>query len=725
MKQIPQELRRRRNFGSAALRLGALFLTAAAFFHGTAWARNIVVTSYGDEPVTGKTTLREAIAMSAAGDVITFAVGHQVILTQKVAMSIDHDLTIQGPQVGTQTVQRYLSAVGARFFTITAGNVTLSHLALRFGTASKPNGTAGHPPEPAEGGAIYNSATLAVNACLFDTNEVNGGLGAEGMVGQAGGVALGGAIYNSGALTARSCTFSGNEAPGGGGGPSTGGAGPAGGDGEGAAIYNAGTALITNCSFQFNFVSGGHGGQATRGYPNGKGGDAEGGAIANAGVATILSNTFANNGANGGPAGFSGTLGNLDGGGAFGGAVFCGNGAGAVTTIRSSLAVANLVFGGTSSNYGYSKARGPADGPNVYGLPQSAGFNLIAIGDGSSGWTGSDQIGTTAAPIDPKLQQFLHDDGGPVMTFSLAPGSPAIDKGKSAGLSYDERGLARVYDDPAVPNAAGGDGSDIGAFELQPAPRSDLQNVSTRAKVGVGTSVLIGGIIITGQESKTMVFRAIGTDLDVALPTLPDPVLELHGANGDLIASNDNWSGTPDGELELHNLAPNSPTDSALLITLRPADYTVVVHGKGNDSGLALVEAYDISPYANSALANLSTRGHVAPGDDALIGGFILGGGGGGLTNIGVRALGPSLGLGAAALKDPTLSVYDGNGVLLASNDNWKQTQQAAIIAAGLAPGDDRESALIISLPPDDYTAVVSGKDDASGIALVEIYRLP
>jgi hypothetical protein len=137
------------------------------------------------------------------------------------------------------------------------------------------------------------------------------------------------------------------------------------------------------------------------------------------------------------------------------------------------------------------------------------------------------------------------------------------------------------------------------------------------------------------------------------------------------------------------------------------------------------VEVYDLDQPADSQLANISTRAAVQTGNDVMIGGFILGGGGAGTTVL-VRALGPSLTqLGVTgALPNPTLEVRDSNGALIRSNDDWKDTQQTEIEGAGLSPSDDFESAILATLGPGGYTAIVAGKDGVTGVGLVEVYRL-
>jgi hypothetical protein len=151
-----------------------------------------------------------------------------------------------------------------------------------------------------------------------------------------------------------------------------------------------------------------------------------------------------------------------------------------------------------------------------------------------------------------------------------------------------------------------------------------------------------------------------------------------------------------------------------------------VVRGKDGATGVGLVEVYDLGMGANSKLANISTRGFVDTGDNVMIGGFIVGGSAANQTRIVVRAIGPSLsrfGL-TNALQDPTLSLYDSNGNVMATNDNWRDGNQPEVMAAGLAPTDDRESALFQSLSPGAYTAIVAGKGGTAGVGLVEAYNI-
>ncbi|HYJ03794.1 MAG TPA: hypothetical protein VEX43_01580, partial [Chthoniobacterales bacterium] len=131
-----------------------------------------------------------------------------------------------------------------------------------------------------------------------------------------------------------------------------------------------------------------------------------------------------------------------------------------------------------------------------------------------------------------------------------------------------------------------------------------------------------------------------------------------------------------------------------------------------------------LSADSNSRLANISTRGVVESGDNVMIGGFIIGGGES--TNVAVRAIGPSLGTHgvSGALSDPMLEVYNANGGLLAHDDDWRMFQQQQLIDSGLAPADDRESAMLLYLQPGAYTAIVRGKNNGIGVGLVEVYNL-
>jgi hypothetical protein len=237
---------------------------------------------------------------------------------------------------------------------------------------------------------------------------------------------------------------------------------------------------------------------------------------------------------------------------------------------------------------------------------------------------------------------------------------------------------------------------------------------------------LIGGFIISGTGNKQVLLRALGPTLSQfgVAGILADPTMELHSGAGAIIATNDNWKDTQQSVIAATGKAPPNNLESAILQTLAPGNYTVIVRAKNNATGVALVEAYDLDQAPTSTLTNISTRGFVETGNNVMIGGFISGGT---MTKVIVRALGPTLSqFGVpSVLADPTLELHDANGALLASNDNWQSTQKAEIQASGFAPPNALESAIVITRPAGNTTAVVSGKNNGTGNALVEVYTLP
>ena len=251
-------------------------------------------------------------------------------------------------------------------------------------------------------------------------------------------------------------------------------------------------------------------------------------------------------------------------------------------------------------------------------------------------------------------------------------------------------------------------------------------NVSTRLRVQSGENAMIGGFIVTGNAAKRVIVRAIGPSLSESgvSGVLTDPTIELNGADG-AIGNNDNWRDSQQVDIDASGVAPRDDRESAIIATLPPGNYTAVVQGKGGTSGVGLVEVYDLDQPADSKLANISTRGVVETGTDAMIGGFILGKGPD-PSRIIVRAIGPSLSEAgiSGTLTDPTLDLRDSNGELVRSNNNWKESQQAEIEATGIPPRNDLEAAIVATLPPAPYTAVVSGVNNGTGVGLVEVYQL-
>lgn len=275
---------------------------------------------------------------------------------------------------------------------------------------------------------------------------------------------------------------------------------------------------------------------------------------------------------------------------------------------------------------------------------------------------------------------------------------------------------------------------DSGPPYLLANPAPNLVNLSTRAFVGLGDNAVIGGFIIQGTQPATVVLRAIGYSLPAIGITnaLLDPLMKLHSSTGATIAESDDWIDGPDAStIASYHLDPTNSRESAILATLNPGSYTVVVRSYDdpadpNDklTGTAVVELYDLHTNGGRA-GNISTRGQVSTGDQVLIGGFIVGGSQ--TKTVVVRALGPSLAAAGVAnpLSDPTVELRDAAGNLLASNNNWRDDPIAAQIEnEGLAPSEPAESALQVMLNPGSYTAVVRGANGTTGVGLVEIYDL-
>ena len=245
-------------------------------------------------------------------------------------------------------------------------------------------------------------------------------------------------------------------------------------------------------------------------------------------------------------------------------------------------------------------------------------------------------------------------------------------------------------------------------------------------QVQTGANVGIGGFIITGSAPKHVLLRAIGPSLTGSgIPgALADPVLELHGPGAFATITNDNWRDTQEAEILATGIPPTNNLESAIDATLAPGNYTAIVKGKNNTSGVALVEVYDLHQSVGK-LANISTRAFVGTGSDIVIAGFILGNNGGN-DRIAVRGLGPSLTAAGLSnvLADPVLELRDSNGVLRASNNDWQDNpaQAAELTAAGLAPTNNLESGIASTLPPGAYTALLAGLNNGTGIGLVEVY---
>ena len=389
------------------------------------------------------------------------------------------------------------------------------------------------------------------------------------------------------------------------------------------------------------------------------------------------------------------------------------------------------------------------------GLPRKAG-NAIDIGAFETNYAlsitaGGTQSTTVGSAFGTAFQLQLLENGQPLAGISVtftAPSSGA--SGTFAGgattvtVVTDANGLATSPLFTANGRAGTytvvvkfGSHTSAISYELTNLPRTQLLNIATRMKVLTGDNILIGGFIVTGTDAKKIVVRGIGPSIAVA-GALSDPVLQLFDSAGNIIASNDDWKVASDGtsqqaEVEQTGIAPSDDRESALIATVPAggAQYTAALSGKGETTGIGLVEVYDVNNTEDSQLANISTRGFVDTGDNVMIGGFILGGGATS-NSVLVRGIGPSLADSGVEnpLSDPQLELYDANGEIVAANDDWKRdeatgaSQEAAIAATTIPPTNDRESAILITLQPGAYTALLAGKNGTTGVGLVELYNL-
>jgi pimeloyl-ACP methyl ester carboxylesterase len=270
-----------------------------------------------------------------------------------------------------------------------------------------------------------------------------------------------------------------------------------------------------------------------------------------------------------------------------------------------------------------------------------------------------------------------------------------------------------------------------------PTPTAGLVgNVSTRLPVGAGDDALIEGFIIDGPagSTKKIIVRAIGPSL---IPfgiadALTNPTLEIHDASGTTVATNNDWKITQVGglitsdqtsEINSTGVAPSDDRESAIIANLVPGSYTAVVRGVNNTTGTGVVDAYDLNGSSPAKLANIATRGLVQAGDKLMVAGFIVQNA---PVRAVVRAIGPSLlafGINNA-LQDTTLQLRDQNGMIVLENDNWQSDQKQELESTGLQPSHNLEAALVADIQPGLYTAQVRGKNDTSGIGVVQVYFL-
>jgi hypothetical protein len=368
------------------------------------------------------------------------------------------------------------------------------------------------------------------------------------------------------------------------------------------------------------------------------------------------------------------------------------------------------------------------------------------------------RIGNMGAGMPPQYQQMdlFHYTGAGVRGLNNGPGRFfSFDNGTTLLKAFNDGTVPPPPNNGDLQDWADGTNDAFNAFSSQGVLNDlspvDLQvmdvigydrvtanvpgsaaNISTRLPIGTGDNILITGFIVTGPagSTKRVIVRGIGPSTGVP-GALADPTLELRDGAGALLASNDNWRTTLIGgiitadqvaEIQASGVPPSNDAESAIIGTLAPGNYTALVRGANNTTGIGLSEAYDLSLTSAAKLANVSTRGFVQTGDNLMIGGFII------VTNpvrVVVRGIGPSLAGVPNALADPTLELRGSNGALILANDNWRDTQAAELMATGLQPTNDLESAIVMTLQPGNYTGLVRGKNDGIGVGLVEVYALP
>ena len=400
------------------------------------------------------------------------------------------------------------------------------------------------------------------------------------------------------------------------------------------------------------------------------------------------------------------------------------------------IVVAGYAYNGTNLDFAFVRYHqdGALDtslgGTGVVMTPLSEGNDeataLAVQGDGKF---------VLAGGINPDVDLGTTDPNAPIRRGQYAvarynfDGSldPAYGSGGKIVVAYDPDGNDRAtgvaLDSANRAVLVGKAGEIFGLTRIEGGPlvATRLANISTRLRVETGDNVLIGGFIVTGSTQKRIIVRALGPSLPVN-DQLANPSLELYNGSGELIASNDNWQDAPNRqEIIDSTIAPPNDLESAILQDVELGPHTAIVSGAGGGTGVGLVEVYDLGSTQDSKLANISTRGRVQAGDNVMIGGLIITGSA--PQKLIVRAIGPSLPV-EGTLQDPLLELYDGNGTLMTSNNNWKETQQAEIEATGIPPPNEFESAIVTFLPPAAYTAVVRGVNDTTGVALVEVYAL-
>ncbi|GAB5560253.1 MAG: hypothetical protein SynsKO_19000 [Synoicihabitans sp.] len=279
------------------------------------------------------------------------------------------------------------------------------------------------------------------------------------------------------------------------------------------------------------------------------------------------------------------------------------------------------------------------------------------------------------------------------------------------------------------------------SFEVVEGVSSDrprLSNMSVRTGAGGEFGPLIMGFV-TGGSTKTLLMRAVGPGLaDFGVSDhLPDPTMSIFNGANEVVNENDDWiwddnffqivsMGMDLGAFELE-----SRLDAALIARQSGGAYTAVVSDEADGFGQVLIEAYDADAEGSPGrLLNLSTRAEIGLNGTFLTAGFVVQGEG--TTQLLIRGVGPELSNYnvPGVLPDPTLEVFDANGMVIAENDDWA-TADAAVVAVGSAAGafpltaGSKDAALLLELPAGVYTVQLKGKDGATGQGLIELYEAP
>jgi len=372
-------------------------------------------------------------------------------------------------------------------------------------------------------------------------------------------------------------------------------------------------------------------------------------------------------------------------------------------------------------------------GAVIYG---GGGPNELMPGTHSFSTTGIAARGRIYVATDSKVYAFIVPGGTPTPTPTPTPTARATPKPTATATATAIPTPTATGTPTPTPTSTPNP-----SVTTTPTPTSKLGNISTRAFVQTGDNVMIGGFIVQGTAPKRVIVRAIGPELtQYGVPNvLANPTLELHNSTGALIASNDDWQHTIIGgiitqdqvqDIQNSGYVPTEASESAIIANLPPGNYTAIVRGVNNTTGVALADVYDLSGDTSSILSNISTRAFVQTGDNVMIGGFIVQGTA--PKRVIVRAIGPELTQYGVpdVLADPALDLHDVTGALIASNDNWQTTviggiittnQVSAIQNSGHAPTQPSESAIIATLQPGNYTAIVRGVNNTTGNALVEV----